>query len=242
MPVSYRSVVATLAAAATVTIGLDYATLAATGDSLILGRKNFTQETTKLVKKAPGPSLVLKSRGNAKPSLRVSSRARVPSLNADTVDGQHASKLASRAVTFRAGSRGDVLPGVGIWSLNIAPGLHQVTFNVLATPNSAPDQSGTMLCGVVDLSTLGENTHVYAAQSGHAWEGDNGTPIAMSGAEMVRISRDADPGLYCGANTSEYVLYTASVSMTRITSRTVKTARPAPSPFKARGLEAFTIS
>lgn len=235
MSVSYRSVVASLAVGAMLVIGVDYATFASTGDSLILGRTSTTQNTTTVVKNAPGPALVLKSRGNAKPSLRVTSRAKVPSLNADRLDGLHASSLASRATSFRVGRRGDVVPGVGVWSLDIRPGLYQASFTVLGSPDTPVGETGTLLCGVVDLKTLGENTRVYTAQSGSAINDDSGSPIAVSGTEMVRIRPTASPGLYCGANTPEFTLYSGVVSMTSITSRNVKTAHPEPVPFRAKG-------
>jgi hypothetical protein len=117
MSVPYKSVLTTLTAAALIVVGLDYVSFAATGNSFILGRNNTTDATTRLVKRGPGPALVLKSRGNSEPSLRVTSRARVGNLNADLVDGLHASNLASRAVTYRVGRPGDVVTGAGAWSL-----------------------------------------------------------------------------------------------------------------------------
>jgi hypothetical protein len=95
-----------------------------------------------------------------------------------------------------------------------------------------------MICGVVDLDTLGPETRVYTAASSNVMAGDTGSPVAMSGAEMVSITRTANPGLYCGSNTDTYTLFSASVSMTRITSRAVKAATPAPLSFRARGLSA----
>jgi len=235
---SYKSVVATLSAAVLIVIGIEFATFAATGDGFILGRANTSATATKLIKRAPGPALVLKSRGDGRPSLLVSSDARVRSLNADLLDGRHARTLASKAVTYRVGRRGDVVPGVGAWSVNPRPGRYHVTFSVVAAPDSSPDQTGGMICGVVDLDTLGPRTRVYAADSGTVIDGDTGIPIAMSGAEMVRIGRTANPGLYCGSNSSAYTLLAASVSLTSISSRTVKTARPATLPFRARRLAA----
>ena len=232
MSVSLKSVAVTLTAAALLVVGVDYTTYAATGDSLILGRKNTTHKPTQLVRRSAGPALTLKSTGNARPSLRVSSTARVPRLNADRLDGLHASRLSSDAVTYVIGRRGQVVPGAGTWSLNIAPGQYQVTFKVLATPGESPGLVGGMICGVVDLDTLGPNTQVYTAASGNAMDGGTGNPIAMSGAEAIRVSAGANPGVYCGSNSSEFTLFTASASFTKITTRRVKQAASTPLPFR----------
>lgn len=241
MSVSFKSVAATLTAAALLVVGVDYTTYAATGDSLILGKTNTTQKPTQLVRRAAGPALFLKSSGNAKPSLRVSSTARVPRLNADRLDGLDSSRLSSDAVTYVVGQRGQVVAGVGTWSLDIAPGRYQVTFKVLASPEEAPDQVAGMLCGVVDLDSLGPNTRVYTADSGNAMDGGMGSPVAMSGAEAIRIRPGANPGVYCGSNSSEFTLFAASASFTTITSRRVKNAVPTPPPFRAnRGGIALT--
>ena len=232
MSVSFKSVAATMTAAALLVIGVDYTTYAATGDSLILGKKNTSFKHTQIVRRAAGPALTLSSRGKARPSLQVSSTARVPRLNADLLDGLHASRLSSDAVTYVIGRRDQVVPGAGTWSLDIAPGQYQVTFKVLANPTETPDQVGGMICGVVDLDTLGPNTQVYTAASGNTMEGGTGNPIAMSGAEAIRVSAGANPGVYCGSNSSEFTLFAASASFTKITTRRVKQAASTPLPFR----------
>jgi hypothetical protein len=64
---------------------------AATGGSFILGGKNAARDISVLQRPAGSP-LSLRS-GNGAAPLKVSSTARVPRLNADTVDGVHASTL-----------------------------------------------------------------------------------------------------------------------------------------------------
>ena len=232
MSVSIKGVVATLAAASLIVVGLDYASLAATGDSFILGRHNRTPVATELTRTNSGPALILNSSGNQSPSLQVSSKAKVRRLNADRVDGWNGRKLASKATTYQIGKRGLVVPGIGIWSIKPKPGNYQVSFSVLATPDSnTPDLVPGMICGLLDVDTLGPNTFVYTADSGNLMQGNNGTPIAMSGAEMVHINKTANPGLYCGSNSATYTLFTGTVSITKITSRKVKTAPRATLPF-----------
>ena len=235
MSVSWKGALAAVAAAAVLVGGVDVVTYAATGDSLILGRTNASHRTTELIKRGPGPALSLKTRGNKEPSLRVSSDAKVRRLNADKLDGRHAWQLDTKAVSYRVGEMGDVLPGVGAWSLKAAPGAYQVTFKVLATPDSAPESVSGMICGVLDLNSLGESPNVYVADSGNLLDGGGGIPIAMSGAEMVRIKGTENPALYCSSNGPDFTLFAASVSLTRINARTVKNTEPAPSPV-AKGL------
>src|SRR4051812_41742179 len=102
--------VATVSAAALVVVGLDYTTYAVTGESLLLGRSNHAGSKTTIVRDGSGVALSLKS-GHGSPSLRVSSSDRVRRLNADLLDGRSAWKLATHAVSYRAGKRGDVVAG-----------------------------------------------------------------------------------------------------------------------------------
>ena len=102
---------ATVCAAAVLVAGADYATYAATGDSVILGRTNHASGSTEIVKRGTGPALRAEHGGTAGPSFAVSSAAKVPNLNADRLDGRTAADLATNVVTYSAGARGDELPG-----------------------------------------------------------------------------------------------------------------------------------
>jgi hypothetical protein len=225
----WRTGGATVAAAALLVVGADYATFSATGDSLILGRANSADRTTTLTTKGSGPALSLQSR-RAAPSLRVSSQAKVARLNADQLDGRDAAALATRAVTYRAGQRGDVVTGgFGAWELGTAPGRYLATFKAVATPTTSPgDPPVTLICGVVDLNTIGPRTRVYTADSG-TYIGD--LPVATSGAEMVRIKPFHNPGLICATNGVDFTLFkSATASLTPINARSVQVAVPAKPP------------
>lgn len=65
---------------------------AATGGKFILGKSNAAGTTTTLTNKK-GTALALNSRAGT-PSLKVSNSTRIPSLNADLVDGLDGSRLA----------------------------------------------------------------------------------------------------------------------------------------------------
>jgi hypothetical protein len=218
--------VATVSAAALLVVGLDYTTYAVTGDSLLLGRINHADTTTTIVRHGSGVALSLQS-GHGFPSLRVSSSARVRRLNADLLDGRSASELATHAVSYRAGKRGDIVADAGFWRVNVAPGVYQVSFKAFVVPDAvAPGTSVDVICGVADLNTIGPNTRVYTANSATY---SNGFPTLMSGADTVRIRRDADPGIVCATSIdTNFTLFKAiTATFTHVNSRAIRAATPA---------------
>lgn len=228
MRLSRSALVATVSASALLVLGFDYTTYAVTGDSLLIGRANHADGATLLARHGRGPALSLKSWGHQAPSLRVSSSARVPRLNADLLDGKHASALATRAVSYRAGTRGDVVNGSGFWRVKVTPGIYQVSFKAFVVPDAvAQGSSVDVICGVADLGTLGPHTNVYTADSATY---DNQFPTLMSGSDTVRIKKNADPGIVCttssGANLTLFEPITAS--FTHVDHREVRAATPVP--------------
>jgi hypothetical protein len=238
MRVHLSTAVAIVSVAALVVVGLDYTTYAVTGDSLLLGRINHAGSTTTIVRHGSGAALTLKS-GHGSPSLRVSSSARVRRLNADLLDGSNASELATHAVSYRAGDRGDIVAGTGFWRVNVARGAYQVSFKAFLIPDAvAPGASVDVICGVADLNTIGPNTRVYTADSATY---SNGFPTLISGADTVRIGKQADPGIVCTTSTNtNFTLFKAiTASFTHVNSRSVKTAMPVPNP-QPRASRLFT--
>lgn len=69
--------------------------VAATGGNFILGRSNGATATTTLTNSA-GTALVVNSKAGT-PTLKVGNTVRIPSLNADMVDGVHAGSFARTA-------------------------------------------------------------------------------------------------------------------------------------------------
>jgi hypothetical protein len=226
MRISLKGAVATVAAAAMIVVGVDYVTLAASGDSLILGHFNAAAKATTLTRHAPGPVLRLHSAGPNSPGLAVDSDAKVRHLNADTVDGRHASSLVSHAVTFKAGARGDVFHGTAFWELDLAPGVYEASFKALVIPASGTVGTPVgVICGIADLNTVGASTHAYTADSA-SYNGQ--FPAIMSGAETIRIRSSNRPGLTCfiTGNTDFKLFKPLTASFTKINSRSVQTASP----------------
>jgi hypothetical protein len=76
--------------------GLASAALGADGKSFLLGRTNLAKSVTTLVKSGVGPALALQV--DSGPPLAVNSSNKVNRLNADTVDGKHATDFAEKQV------------------------------------------------------------------------------------------------------------------------------------------------
>jgi hypothetical protein len=166
----------------------------------------------------------------------VSSPARVRRLNADLLDGKTAADFATNATTYKGGERADVYEGIAEWSLPLRPGVYQASFKAVVIPDSvAPGTTTEVVCGLADLSTIGEETHVYTADSA-TYAGQ--FPAFVSGAETVRITRSADPGMVCAtSDQSAFTLYTpVTSSWTRVDHRTVEQASPVVIPSAQRAL------
>ena len=157
MPFTRKATTATAAAAALLILGIDATTYAATGDSLLLGRINQSNRATVIERTQPGPVLRLTTRSAADAPFSTNAKGRVNRLNADRVDGKNASALATRAITFRAGSRGQVFSPVGMWSTPVGPGLYEITFNAMLWDQSAPGPAN-FICGALDIETFGKPT------------------------------------------------------------------------------------
>jgi hypothetical protein len=228
---------AVVAAAGVLVLGMDYATFATTGDSLILGHVNRAGETTVLKKTGAGPALRLNSARRHSPALALNSEAKVRHLNADELDGRNARQLTSRAVTFRAGHRGTVIHGTRVWDLPVPVGAYQVSFKAVAIPSTGSPQAPTQLvCGVADLPTLATNyPFIYTAQVA-TYIGD--FPAIISGSEAVRVRSGQRPGLLCttAANSAgtKFTLFTpVTASFTRLNGRELRTADRVTSPTRA---------
>lgn len=117
---------------------------AANGHALLLGRANSESSTTTLSTAGRTPALSLRTSPNA-PPFSVNSRRLVKNLNADTLDGLHASKI-SHAYHY-------VLPknrplAAAFRLTGLPPGNYIASYQV-ATVNDDPAESPTF-CLVVD--------------------------------------------------------------------------------------------
>lgn len=119
-------------------IGASGVAYAATGHALILGHKNYAGSVTTVHRDTKGPALRLEAQAGSAP-LAVNRSVKVANLNADLLDGKHASQLQTHANRY-------VIPHVGTASsaftfnlTGVTPGFYQASYNILASMNTAGD-------------------------------------------------------------------------------------------------------
>jgi len=228
MPFTPKATTATAAAAAVLILGIDATTYAATGDSLLLGQINQATRATVIERTQPGPVLRLTTRSSADAPFSTNATGRVARLNADRVDGKDASALATRAITFRAGRRGQVVSPAGMWSTPVRPGLYEVSFDAMLWDQSATGPAN-FICGALDVATFGsEDQTIYVAASAPYLGGTaGGPPAAVSGAATVRVRRGETPGAVCFPETGTFQFFKPlSVTFTRINLQRKRVAAP----------------
>lgn len=139
---------------------------AATGHAFILGESNQASTTTTLTRTTNGVPLVLNAKSGYAP-LAVNSTRRVARLNADMVDGLHASALQLNTIQYQlpqttTTSAAATFPG-------LAPGIYLVNMN--ATVYTTSTTSEVVDCGIeagpnhsVDVAaTVPTNSHIAIA-------------------------------------------------------------------------------
>jgi hypothetical protein len=215
-----------LGVAALLVVGFDFVTYATTGSSLLLGKVNRAGDTTTLVNNHNGAALKLIAR-RGQPALAVSNRAKVAMLNADTVDGMHARRLASNVTTFLAGRSKHTYNGVIAWQTPMPAGVYQVTVRAgIVAAQASPSSPVAVVCGIVDLNSGGgDHVHVYVADTSSF---DGNIPGFVSGAETIHIKASANPGLLCAAEGSFSFYTLPHASFTTISQRSSQQATQVP--------------
>ena len=152
----------------------DYASFAATGDSLILGKVNKAGATTTLANTGSGPALSLVGKPGS-PVLKVSNSKRITRLNADSVDGLSGASMANNTVRYRyptgqfTGSKGSFV------AKGVRPGTYLATLSTSLQPSAGTPASPTNAQCIVllpggdyfgDMSTfIGAYTPIISAAS-----------------------------------------------------------------------------
>jgi hypothetical protein len=223
---------AVVAAAAVVALAANGVSYATTGNSLIGGHHNATQATTTIADSGQGPALSLVSSGNGAPSLRVSSDAVVPRLNASMVGGVHAAGLTSNATSFTAGYGSNrQFTNYVVYGLDIGHGIYNVSFNAVVVPSTgdAGNPIG-MECGVYSgnfVRSLASTTTEYAGA----------ILPQMSGSSVVRIgSKGALFACWTSGTTAQFY-QPARISFIRLNS--LHSTQAPVSTGKSQHLRAF---
>lgn len=200
-----RTVAATVGAAVVLVAGFDAATLAATGDSLMLGKINRAGTTTTVSNTGRGPALNLVT-GNLYAPLKVNSRKKVANLNADTVDGMDAKVLEPAPIRLRIGTNWTNMPDNSLRQVTLPTGWYEVTMTgVLNNTESDGTTSENITCLAADkrlveaLSSPQPNVNdLYTAEFHSFDEGQ----LIMGVSALSRV-RGGAPVVYgCFAYTS----------------------------------------
>jgi hypothetical protein len=139
-----RTGLAVIGAAALLVGGVDLASYATTGDSLVLGHSNKADKTTKLTNTGKkGPALALKAKKG--PALAVNSTDLVSKLNADLLDGKDSSTLETTTTRY----------GIG-------------TVSTTAVPDGQYFAQITLPAGAYEMGIHGEFNSVGSSGSGAA--------------------------------------------------------------------------
>ncbi len=95
-----KSLVSAAAIAMMLVVSVDYLAFAATGQSLLLGRSNSANKATAITRTTSGPALQLNVKNGTGAPMKVNSKGRIGKLNADYVDGKHATDLGVRTTVY----------------------------------------------------------------------------------------------------------------------------------------------
>ncbi|HET7689660.1 MAG TPA: hypothetical protein VFK41_04750 [Nocardioidaceae bacterium] len=180
-----KKVLSPLFVACMLVMAVDYASYAATGSSLLLGRSNSTPDLTTVTRTKSGPALSVRTKTKKNAPFVVNGRGRVANLNADMLDGLHASSLGSRAIRFELPS--DDPASQISEDLPFQPGTYLITYNALINTSAA-----TAGCFVRVSDAVPYRAQAFAPTDG---DGD----VYLSGADIIVVDSSSDVRLVCTA-------------------------------------------
>ncbi len=159
MSMRIERTLAVFGAAALLVLGFDTITLAATGQSLLLGRINTAGATTTVSNTGASPVLNLLSGSTSAAPFTTNARGRVFNLNADKIDGLDSTQVIDRAriplVTFNR-------TNVTQTPINVSLGtIPMVRSNAGAVGTFALSSTATFVCGIHAPGALGYSVTLY---------------------------------------------------------------------------------
>jgi hypothetical protein len=133
---SFKTLLTVIGAVTVLVLASNTVALAATGHSFVLGKTNKANKVTVLKRTTAGPALNLRTTSSNAAPLVLNGKGKVANLNADTVDGLHATALQTRSTIYRIPGQTDV----SVFELNfqgLPPGLYHVSFSIIAKMSAA---------------------------------------------------------------------------------------------------------
>lgn len=142
-------------------LGLDYATFAATGGSLILGRSNSAGATTSLSNTGTGAALKLTTKSATSAPLAVNGTGKVANLNVDKLDSLDSTQLQRRVT-------GACATGKAMRAVTATGAVTCATVPRPAVYDLATDDEG-VLAGSIDMYSAATAAGTYLVQG--TWSG-----------------------------------------------------------------------
>jgi hypothetical protein len=212
----FKTLGTTLAATLMLVMALDYVALAATGQSLVLGKANRADQVTTIKNTGGGPAAKFVSQGAA---IAVSNDSVVKKLNADKLDGKSAADLGVRTTLYKAEFGLDDSAGFQIFLDDVPKGRYLATYSGYFF---GPNNGGNIDCAL--LNTAGPR--VDAALANLQADGPENY-YALHGADVFTISQGQDMIARCTGDTYDW-FGEINVSLTEIDQLTRIDARVGP--------------
>lgn len=215
-----KSAVSAAAIALMLVVSVDYLAFAATGQSLILGKSNSADKVTSITRTTAGPAVQLNVKNGRGAPIKVNSKGRIGNLNADYVDGKHATDLGVRTTVYSYNV--EVASGSGItFSLPSVP-----AGSYLATMDGwiyGPTAS-SLICYLRAPGSDDRLQQWFPSVPGNTY-----FPVSTSG--VVTVPTTADLTVRCNGAAGAWSDYNDfQVSLTRIDVRTDAATGTVPRP------------
>lgn len=193
-----KSALAVVGAACLLVIGANAVSVAATGQSFILGKSNSANTATTLSRTTAGPVLQVNSTSTTGVPMRIKGNGLVANLNADRVDGLQASQLRTSVDTF------EISP-TGFSGSNFSMPIPLPVGRYLASYTGAFDDiSGFTYCWFEQIEARGGIDGPVRRIIGESiYQGD--ILAAMNGVGVLTVSAGTEIRLFCGTDAGELV-------------------------------------
>ena len=214
-----KTLCTTLIATLMLVIGVDYVALAATGQSLVLGKVNKADHVTTVKNTGNGPAAKFVAPAD-KPPIAVSNDTLVKKLNADKVDGKSAADLGVATTLYKSKFNLTDVSGFEIRIPDVPAGSY---LGSLGGNFVAPAIGGNIDCAVVSTAApLGNWMADYLDASGPEFY------FPLHGADVVVVPTKQDLIARCTGDLGQWV-GEVRIGLTPIDhlTRTTLTAGPA---------------
>ena len=207
---------------------LDYVAYATTGKSLLLGKANTADKVTTVKRTTGGPAMSFKVKNGTGAPIKVNSGSRIRKLNADKVDGRHASDLGVRTTIFDYNVSLTDASQMQFTLSGVPAGTYLATMDGwIYGPTGA-----SMICYLRPTASLDRLQQWFPADTGNTY-----FPVSTSG--VITVTANTDPYVRCSAgspgNWTDYNNFQVSLTkVDSVTSGTIAVARRSPGDTAAR--------